>query len=76
MGIVRVIVVLVRAFSLPRAVLAAKNLTLRQQFGVLQRSVKRPRLRRGGRILWVWLSRLWVDWRSCLMIGGPDTVLR
>ena len=76
MGVVRVIVILRRAVLLPRAALAAENLALRQQLGVLQRSAKRPRLRRHDRILWVWLSRLWADWQSSLVIVKPDTVLR
>ena len=76
MGVVRVIVILLRAFVLPRAALAAENLALRQQLGVLQRSVKRARLRRRDRILWVWLSRLWSDWRSSLLVVKPETVIR
>ncbi len=76
MGVVRVIVILLRPFLLPRAALAAENLALRQQLAVLQRSVKRPRLRRRDRIFWVWLSRLWFDWRSSLMIVNPETVIR
>ncbi len=76
MGVVRVIVILLRAFLLPRAALAVENLALRQQLGVLQRSVKRPRLRRRDRILWVWPSRLWADWQSSLVIVKPETVVR
>ncbi len=76
MGLVSVVVFLLRAFLLPRAVIAAENLALRQQLGILQRSVKRPRLRQGDRILWVWLSRLWPDWRSCLLMVKPETVRR
>jgi hypothetical protein len=76
MGVVRVIVLLLHAFLSARAALAAENLALRQQLCVLQRSVKRPRLRRRDRILWVWLFRLWAGWRSCLMIVKPETVIR
>lgn len=65
MSVVRVIVVLLRAFLFSRASLAAENLALRHQLGVLQRSVSRPRLRQRDRILWVWLSRLCADWRTC-----------
>ncbi len=46
MGFVSAIVILLRAFLLPRAALAAENLALRQQFAVLQVSAKRPRLRK------------------------------
>jgi hypothetical protein len=48
MGVVRVIVILLRAFLLPRAALAAENLALRQQLGVLQRSVMADGSRAGA----------------------------
>jgi len=51
MGVVRVIVILPRAFLLPRAAPAADNLALRQQLAVLQVSVKRARLRKRDRVL-------------------------
>ena len=35
----------------------------------------RPHLSRWDRILWVWLSRVWADWRSSLVIVQPATVL-
>ena len=76
MGIVSGIVFFVRAVLGNRAAIAAENLALRRQLAVLQRSVKRPRLRRRDRIFWVWLSRLWFDWRSSLMIVNPETVIR
>ena len=40
MDVVRVFVIPLRAFLVPRTVLAAENLALRQQLIVLQRSVK------------------------------------
>ncbi len=76
MGIARTIFLILRAFITDRSTIAAENLALRHQVGVLQRSVKRPRLRQRDRILWVWLRRFWANWRSCLMIVKPDTVLR
>ena len=51
-------------------------MALRQQVYVLQRSVKRPHLKPRDRIFWVWLARVWNNWRSCLMIVQPDTVIR
>ena len=76
MSVVRVIVILLRAFLLPRAALAAEILALRHQLGVLQRPVRRPRLRQRDRIFWVWLSKIWPGWRSSLLIVKPETVLR
>lgn len=32
-------------------------------------------LRRADRVLWVWLSQLWNDWRSALLIVKPETVI-
>ncbi len=63
MAVVRVFAAFIRALLLPRAVILAENLALRQQLGVLHRSVKRPRLRKRDRIFWVWLSRFWPNWR-------------
>lgn len=59
-----------------RAVLELENLALRHQIGVLQRSARRrPKLKPADRLLWVWLSRIWSDWRSALAIIKPETVL-
>ena len=63
-------------FFLDRTVLAAENLAPRQQLNVLQRSVKRVRLRRRDRVFWSLLSRIWNGWRSSLMIVKPETVIR
>jgi hypothetical protein len=76
MGFVSAIVFFLRTVFRDRAAIAAENLALRQQLAVLQVSMKRPRLRKRDRILWVWLSRLWADWRSGLMIVKPETVIR
>lgn len=75
MGWLRVFGVLPRFLFGSRLGLAAENLALRQQLAVLQRSVKRPRFRKRDRIFWVWLSRLWPEWRSALLIVQPDTVV-
>jgi transposase InsO family protein len=65
-----------RAILLSRAALAAENLALRQQLASLERTAQRPRLRRRDRVFWVWLSKLWADWRSVLVIVQPETVIR
>jgi|SRR5882762_6860647 len=60
-----------------RAVLQAEILVLRHQLLVLQRSScgHKLRLRWVDRVLWVWLSRLWNDWRSALLLVKPETVI-
>ncbi len=72
MGFVRIAAVLLKAFFCSRLRLVAENLALRQQLLVLQRTGKRPRLRRRDRIFWVWLSRLWRGWQSALLIVQPE----
>jgi transposase InsO family protein len=52
-----------------------ENLALRQQLAVQQRSVKRPKIKNTDRIFWVWLSKIWTDWRSSLIIVKPPTVI-
>src|SRR5216683_5461809 len=60
-----------------RAALQAEILALRHQLLVLQRSTRPHKLHLGwaDRVLWVWLSRLWNDWRSTLLIVKPETVV-
>ena len=65
-----------RGILISKSRLTVENLALRQQLGVLMVSSKRPRLRKRDRIFWVWLSKLWKDWRFCLVIVQPDTVVR
>jgi hypothetical protein len=48
---------------------------LRRQLVVLSRSVKRPKLIAADRLLWAWLSEVWADWRSSLLMVKPETVL-
>jgi hypothetical protein len=59
-----------------RAALQPENLALRHQIHVRQRSArKRPKCTPVDRLLWVWLSRIWSDWRSALVIVKPETVV-
>ncbi|HWA98362.1 MAG TPA: hypothetical protein VG713_07710 [Pirellulales bacterium] len=64
-----------RAITRSRAALAAENLALRQQLANYRRKAKRPKLRAHDRVFWVWLVRLWAEWRSVLVIVQPDTVV-
>jgi transposase InsO family protein len=52
-----------------------ENLALRQQLGVLRRSVKRPRIEDRDRLLWLLLHRFYTAWDKALAIVSPDTVL-
>jgi putative transposase len=60
-----------------QAALQAENIALRHQLTVLQRNHKPNRtvLKASDRCLWVWLSRLWSNWRSALIIVKPETVI-
>ena len=56
--------------------LQAENIALRHQLCVLQRSVKRPKIRPADRVLWSILSRYWSNWKEALIFVKPDTVIR
>ena len=58
-----------------RAALHAEILALRHQLLVLKRSEHSRKLRLGvaDRLLWSWLSQLWNEWRSALVIVRPET---
>jgi transposase InsO family protein len=76
MSILGVIWAFVRGLLAGRARLAAENLALRQQLAVLKHATPRPKLRPRDRVFWVWLARLWAEWRSVLRIVQPETVIR
>ena|SRR5580704_5957639 len=59
-----------------RAALQVEILALQHQIGVLRRSAKkRPKLTVADRVFWAWLSGVWADWRSALVIVKPETVI-
>jgi putative transposase len=58
-----------------RAALQLEILALRHQNGVLQRSVKRPKLTPADRLLWAWLSTSRQDWKSGAFILKASTVV-
>ena len=59
-----------------RAVLELETMALRHQIRVLKRSArKRPKLTPADRLFWVFLSRVWGDWRSTLDIVKPATAI-
>src|SRR6267142_1960559 len=57
--------------------LCTRRTWLRHQLLVLQRvhQNRRLRLRSCDRLVWVWLSRAWSNWRSVLRIVKPETVV-
>jgi hypothetical protein len=53
-----------------------EHIALRHQIGVLKRFAgKRPKLTAADRVFWVFLSRVWCDWRSALDIVKPATAI-
>src|SRR3984893_10929522 len=59
-----------------RAALQTEVFALRHQLAVLHANApRRLRLKRSDRLLWVLLSRFWRDWRRCLQIVQPATVV-
>ena len=60
----------------PRAALQPEVLALRHQLLVLHRLRRhRLRLHDADRLVWVWLSRLWTEWRSALVLVKPETAI-
>ncbi len=76
MPIVMGILLFVRGMLADRPRLAAENLALRQQVGVLKRTNSRPKLHWWDRVFCVWLAHVWTEWRSALLAVKPQTVPR
>ena len=76
MAWLRMALMLVRNIVCDRGDLALENLALRQQLAVLHGKKKRPKIRQVDRIFWSWLSCLWSNWRSVLVIVQPETAVR
>src|SRR4030095_11478216 len=64
-----------RASLHDRAALQLEILALRHQLYVVNRSRRRLRLTHAHRMLWVWLSKRWNEWRAAVVIVRPETVL-
>ena len=76
MAVLISLLVTIRSSVRSRAALQLEVLALRHQLRVLNRTRSaRVRLTRVDRLLWVWLSRVWNDWRSALVIVKPETVV-
>jgi hypothetical protein len=61
----------VRALLGNSAAVSLENVALRHQLAILQRSGRRPPLRRRDRIFWLWLARLWPGWRDSVRCPSP-----
>jgi len=55
--------------------LIAENIALRQQLSVYKRRNKRPHLTRFDRLFWIFLSKIWRNWKVALTIVQPETVI-
>ena len=66
-------VVFLAASLRSRTGLQLEILALRHQIGVLQRSVKRPKLTPADRRLWAWLYSVGNDWQSAVFIVKAAT---
>ena len=67
---------LVRLAISPRRSIEAENLVLRRQLALYKEcGVKPRRIDAATRVSLAWISR-WCDWRSCLIIVRPETVIR
>jgi hypothetical protein len=58
-----------------RAALRPEILALRNQLGVLQRSVKRPKVTPPDRLLWAWLCAFWNEWQYSVFTIKASTVI-
>jgi putative transposase len=56
--------------------LALENLALRLQLAILKRNCPHPRLKKGDRLFWACISRIWRRWRESLIVVKPETVIR
>ena len=75
MALLRGVRCVLRLILLPHSQFILENLALRQQLAILRRTVRRPRLRPGDRVFWLWLSRRWAGWKDALAIVTPATVV-
>ncbi|HEX5009894.1 MAG TPA: hypothetical protein VFY71_05795 [Planctomycetota bacterium] len=70
------LLLMLRVLVLDRRRLLLENMALRQQVTVLERSVQRPHLRDSDRVFWILMRKALRDWKSCLLVVKPETVIR
>jgi len=76
MSISKALFFVLRGLFVSRNNLIIENLALRQQLTVQQRTIKRPKLKRKDRLFWAWLSQIWPQWKSALIVVKPETVIK
>jgi len=64
-----------RQLFTPKQGLILENLMLRQQLTIYKRKNKRPKLENIDRIILVWISRLFNDWKSALVVAQASTLI-
>ena len=55
--------------------LILENLMLRQQLNIYKRKNKRPKLENIDRIILVWISRIFSNWKSALVVVKVSTLI-
>jgi hypothetical protein len=70
------ILTLLRDALRDRRRLLLENAALRHQVAVLKRSVTRPRIEDSERIFWIAMRRMLREWKECLILVKPETVVR
>ena len=76
MAMLRLMFLAMRDLARSRARLQVELFAVRHQLHVLERTrPRRVRLSTLDRWLWVWLSRVWSDWRRALVVVAPATVV-
>jgi len=55
--------------------LRLENLMLRQQLNIYKRKNRRPKLKNFDRIILVWVSRIFSNWKSAIVVVKPVTVI-
>ena len=63
-----------------RLALEIEILALRSQLSIFQQQIinhklPKPRQNPTFRQLWVFISKLWLDWKSALLVVKPETVM-
>ncbi|PYS40709.1 MAG: hypothetical protein DMG14_09710 [Acidobacteria bacterium] len=56
--------------------IALENAALRQQLAILKREQPGPKLHYRDRLFWIFLMKIWKQWRTALVIVQPATVVR